>query len=129
MLPAIFPGSNLYVDSARPEDLRPGDVACYLGKGNVVVAHRVVCGPSENGEDLIVKGDSQPEPENLPRSAVMYKVMRVEHRFLSYDTDGILGSSLARMALSNGRIARGLQKAMLAGISLAVVLRGILRRG
>ncbi|MDD5305889.1 MAG: hypothetical protein PHU25_01075 [Deltaproteobacteria bacterium] len=129
MLPTILPGSRLHVAPARPDDLRPGDVACYIGQGSAVVAHRVVStvGGEGNGT-LVVKGDSQPTPETLPKSAVMYRVLRVENRFISYDTDGMMGRALARMALSDGIAVKGLQCALRTGISLAVFVKGFLRR-
>jgi hypothetical protein len=74
-------------------------IVCVPAIASEIVAHRVV---RVEPDHLLKRGDAQAHTERLPRAAVAYCVVRVEHRYLSYRTDDPRGRAFAHIALSGG---------------------------
>jgi len=73
MLPAIWPGDELEIIAARPEELRPGDIAVCLVGGQIRI-HRV---RQVLDESLVTQGDNHAQPDPPIAFAEVYG--RVEH--------------------------------------------------
>jgi len=73
MLPAIWPGDELEIIAARPENLRPGDIAVCLVGGQIRI-HRV---RQVLDESLVTQGDNHAQPDPPIAFAEVYG--RVEH--------------------------------------------------
>jgi peptidase S24-like protein len=59
MLPALWPGDLLTIESVSFSSIRPGDLACYSRDGRFFV-HRLICKKREVGREvLITRGDAQ----------------------------------------------------------------------
>lgn len=101
MNPFIPAGSRLRVRRVPVDEIRDGDVVCYLGEGGRSVAHRVV-GRGRSGVAIVLRtrGDAGGGEEQVPGDAVLYVVRRVEHRLFAYDTEGAIGRAIARIALA-----------------------------
>jgi signal peptidase I len=107
MSPFILPGSRLFVERVPVKRIQKGDVVCYIGEGALGVAHRVVSVNEVDGRTILcTRGDAQIGEERVPAEAVISVVRRVEHKLLSYDTDGPVGRAFARIALGEDRTAR-----------------------
>jgi hypothetical protein len=103
MLPFVLPRSRLHLrltDNTQPR-LERGDLVCYLGTGDKIVAHRVVA-VRDDGDQLeyIVKGDAQAWTERVSAEAIVAAVERVDQPFFSYRTDGAVGRAVAFMAVT-----------------------------
>ena len=98
MFPFVPSNSLLHVVAADVARIRPGDVICYPGPRGIV-AHRVV---AIDAGVFVACGDATTRKERVPAGAVAWRVVRVEHRRLSYDLDGLLGRCAARLALRRG---------------------------
>lgn len=65
MLPALWPGDLLFLESNFSEPLRPGDIVLFQRDGRFFI-HRVVRLSSRSGnEEVITRGDCMAE-EDLP---------------------------------------------------------------
>jgi len=77
MLPAIWPGDELEIIAARPEELRPGDIAVCLVGGQIRI-HRV---RQVVDESLVTQGDNHAQPDAPIAFAEVYgRVQRVRRR-------------------------------------------------
>ena len=65
MLPAIWPGDILFVESATSNGVKEGDVVLY-GRGRRLFAHRIV--KKLNGSKLVTRGDANPRPDPVVHS-------------------------------------------------------------
>ena len=79
MLPTLWPGDLLTVQSRRPEQVDPGEIVLYMRRGLFFV-HRVVCKGRTRGEVfLITRGDCMPGNDPLVRSGeVLGKITEVQ---------------------------------------------------
>ena len=77
MLPAIWPGDELEIIAARPEELRPGDIAvCLVGAQFRIHRVRQVV-----DESLVTQGDNHAQPDAPIAFAEVYgRVQRVRRR-------------------------------------------------
>ena len=80
MLPALWPGDLVVIQSCRFEDAQPGDIVLYSRAGRFFL-HRVISKDSIGGnEQLITRGDSMPAPDPPVRpDKVLGTVMQVGH--------------------------------------------------
>lgn len=102
MFPFILPGSRLSVKPIDAETVRVGNIVCYPAEKGKMVAHRVVEIYDRNGERFFfVRGDLHVGNEVIPSSAAAFVVYRVEHRLMSYYTDGFIGSIIVKLVLSD----------------------------
>jgi len=63
MLPTLWPGDLLTVQSNRPEHAEPGEIVLYMRRGRFFI-HRVVSkNPAEDEAFLITRGDSMPKDD------------------------------------------------------------------
>lgn len=82
MLPSLWPGDLLTIQSNNLDQVEPGDVVLYIREGRFFV-HRAVSKSDSNADDeqqfLITRGDSLPkaDPPVLP-SQLLGKVTRIE---------------------------------------------------
>lgn len=77
MLPAIWPGDELEIVAARPEELRPGDIAFCLVGGQIRI-HRV---RQVLDESLVTQGDNHARPDPPIAFAEVYgRVGRIRRR-------------------------------------------------
>jgi len=60
MLPAIWPGDVVGIESCSPSDIRPGDVALALRDGRFFL-HRLIA--SSDAKGFVLGGDSVPAPD------------------------------------------------------------------
>lgn len=112
MFPFIIAGSRLSVETADIQALKAGDVVCYPSIDGEIVAHRVIRMIERNGQKLfLIKGDSSKNGEEIPSSAIAYRVYRVEHRRFSYETDGVIGKIIAILAIAGSKQSSGFQDA------------------
>lgn len=106
MCPFIPPGSRLLAAPVEVDNIRKGDVICYIGEQGEGTAHRVTrIIESEKGRTLFARGDAQDTEEEVPAEAVMFVVKRVTYRGLAYDMDGPVGRAFARIALADSKKA------------------------
>jgi hypothetical protein len=97
----------LQVEPVRIEEIARGDVVCFPGDRETVVAHRVIGRTGDVESRLFaIRGDAQEVAEHVPAAAIAYVVTRVEHPLFSYDTRGVLGRCIARFALRHGVATR-----------------------
>jgi signal peptidase I len=116
MSPFILAGSRLCVERVPVDEIRSGDVVCYIGGGQLGVAHRVIrVTHTDDGVVFCVRGDAQRGEEPVPASAVIAVVRRVEHRWFAYDTGGPIGRAIARIALAESRRTRAAKAAIALG--------------
>jgi len=102
MRPFIPKGSVLHVTRVLAHEIRPGDVLCYVDRDGPV-AHRVIrIRSGETGPVFETRGDAQQGIEPVPFSAAIYRVERVEHPLIAYDTQGLFGTMVARAAVRGG---------------------------
>jgi signal peptidase I len=78
MLPTLWPGDVLTVQSIRPEQADPGEIVLYLRRGRFFI-HRIVDKPlSGDGTHLITRGDCMAEDDpRVERSELLGKVIEV----------------------------------------------------
>lgn len=118
MIPSIFPGAKLEVSMVKIESVQIGDILCYLGQGKEIVTHRVVhIEMKDNSRFFFLRGDAQEKREQVPASAIVYRVTRVKQRFLSYETTGIVGKLLSQFAVLEGSIWSRIRHTVCSGCS------------
>lgn len=128
MFPFILPGSCLVVGRVDPKTVKVGDVVCYPSENGRMIAHRVVDIHNQNTtRHVYIKGDSSVTREEIPLSAMAYLVYRVEHPFLSYDTDRLFGRGIAKIATSSITLSRGYRFTLHTVILLSKKLTAIKR--
>ena len=67
MVPTLWPGDLVVIDSRKIEDVRPGDIVLYLREGRFFL-HRVINKVSAGHEEcLLTRGDSMPGKDPLVR--------------------------------------------------------------
>jgi len=77
MLPAVWPGDQLIVQSRNPNKIQPGQFILYLRDGSLV-AHRVV---SRDGDLIVTRGDSVPQADPpFPSSEVAGEIISIVRR-------------------------------------------------
>lgn len=103
MFPLVRP-LHAVLESTR--DLRPGDIAAFLGPmGDRLIFHRVV---SVEGETLHTRGDLNLRPDDpVPLHAVLGRVVRIEWGGYGVDVppSGLRGALWRRVGLSWGHVA------------------------
>jgi len=62
MLPTLWPGDVLTVQSVRPEQVEPGEIVLYMRRGRFFI-HRVVSKSPAEDAFLITRGDSMPKDD------------------------------------------------------------------
>ncbi len=106
MLPSLFPDARLEVSAAHADRIRKGDVVCYPVDERNMTVHRVVGVERREGEIVfLTRGDAQLYAEEIPASAIAYRVERVEQRGVSYDVADTVGRAFCRIALSEGAMS------------------------
>jgi len=101
MLPALWPGDFVEIESSSPEDARPGEIVLAMRDGQLFL-HRLLSPCTLEGFRL--RGDSLPHPDpEFPREA-------------------FLGRLLRRAQSGNGVDAPGLRPGPGAGLSRAIGL-------
>jgi len=106
MFPFIPGKSWLVVEPVGTAPLVPGDVVCFIGQDEQLVAHRVI---TVNGDSLSVRGDRGGGCEEVPTNAVFGRVLHVQRGPLRYRTAGVVGRVLAHVALRRPRLHRVLR--------------------
>ena len=75
MLPALWPGDVVEIESCLPEEVRPGEIVLAL-RDNRLVTHRLMARCKRDG--LLLRGDSVPRPDPpLPAEALLGRLVRV----------------------------------------------------
>ena len=75
MLPALWPGDVVEIESCSPEEVRPGEIVLAL-RDSRLVTHRLVTWCKPNG--FLLRGDSVPRPDPLlPPEALLGRLVRV----------------------------------------------------
>lgn len=120
MYPFVPAGAVLTVEHVEASRLRVGDVVCVLDAAGETVAHRLTELVAAEGP-LRLRGDAGFGLEEVPLSALIGRVVRVERGPLRYSTDGMLGQLLAQVALQHRGVHRALS---LAGRALVRMRRG-----
>jgi hypothetical protein len=109
MAPFILSGSFLDVSRKSYDEIRVGDVVCFIGEDGSGVAHRVIRQEQDKkGKWLFVRGDAQSLDEKVPADAVVFVVSKVSCSYFSYSTDKITGRAIAKIALRKSLAAKGL---------------------
>jgi hypothetical protein len=113
----------LLLEDRDGRDIEPGDIVCYPDLSGTIVAHRVI---GVRADRLLVRGDAFHRPEEIEPGAVIYRVVRVEHRLFSYDTDGAVGEAVKRLVVRHPALHRVLYRAARTAND---VRRSLFRRG
>ena len=116
MEPAIPIGSAVYIETALPEDVEPGEVIAFYSRG-AVITHRVVENRRVEGE-FITKGDANEgnDMEPVPYAAMIGRLAV---------SVPILGSV---MAVCSGSMGKAYLAGGVAGALLLQALGGMLRK-
>ena len=65
MLPAVWPGDTLVIESVNGKAVSEGDIVLFRRDGRLFV-HRVVAKGAPNGEaGIVTRGDAMPQPDPL----------------------------------------------------------------
>ena len=98
MRPSIMAGAVLQFKKDK-EHIAVGDVIAFIGDDGTMAAHRVI-EITRNPETVFTtQGDSVACAEQVPQSAVIGVVDRVEYSHFSYSADGPAGRFFKNMAL------------------------------
>ena len=100
MFPFVPGGSRLSLSPRAERTICVGDIVCYPGQAQQVVAHRVrEILPGPDGPCYRICGDGSSRSEVVPVEAIAWVVTRVEHRYFRYDTDSAIARLLSSAAL------------------------------
>ena len=107
MFPFVLAGSVLHLRTRGTRAIRIGDIVCHPDRTGQLVAHRVRSVSNDGNRTwLTTRGDALEQEERLPSEAIAWVVERVEHRWLRYDTGGLLGRTLSRVAIRHRALHR-----------------------
>jgi signal peptidase I len=127
MTPFILGGSRINVTAKPADQIKIGDIVGFIGYKKNPVAHRVIDKKTENGKIVFkIRGDAQKQHEWVPASAITFIVTRVEHRYLSYNTDSYTGRLFTRIALEKSFKFRVIKKIMCKGFNLTLRIKAII---
>ena len=89
MLPAIWPGDRLTIESTEASDLRAGEIVAWQ-RGDAIVVHRVVeVVWAGSGAHVMTRGDAMPATDDpVPASAILGRVIGVRRGALDLPASG-----------------------------------------
>ena len=129
MAPFIPPGSILTVSRVGPENLRPGDVVCYIDETGDGVAHRIIGIETRNNKPVfILQGDAHPLNEVVPAESIVYQVQKVAIGPIFYRCHGVWGQLFSSMARSQAFPSRCIRRIFLNLWRGAVSVQRLYRR-
>jgi hypothetical protein len=129
MLPFIPPGSRVEVERLPPENVKVGDVVCYIDESAWALTHRVV--NVENRADGIlfrVRGDAQADCREVTSASVVYVVRRVRYGWFSYGCDEGIGQIISRITTSDAPPQKLARNALITLWEAAAQLRQLYRK-
>jgi hypothetical protein len=129
MLPFIPPGSRVEVDRLSPENVKVGDVVCYIDESAWGLTHRVV-NVENRAEGLLfqVRGDAQADCREVTSASVVYVVRRVRYGWFSYGCDEGIGQIISWIATSDAPPQKLARNALITLWETAVQLRQLYRK-
>lgn len=129
MLPFIPPGSRVEVERIPPENVKTGDVVCYIDESAWGLTHRVV-NVEKRTEGILfqVRGDAQADCREVTSASVVYVVRRVKYGWFSYGCDNGIGHIISRIATSHALPQRLTRNALITLWETAAQLRQVYRK-
>ena len=126
MFPSVFPGARLEVSPVEKRQVKVGDILCFPGEGDTIIAHRVLSMTGEPSDPTFyVRGDGQGgvQPEAVSGDSAAFVVDRVEQRYFSYDTVGGLGRAFSYLVTKRSLLWRSISRLSFGGRRILLLLR------